>query len=79
MLFLKDTAIPRRSNGDISDVDDTEEIEVCNEIDDIDQLSEQNICIDDNISSPPKILIQLHKKKIRDQKNKKLVIVLNNN
>lgn len=68
MLFLKDTAIPRRSDGNISDVDETEEIEECNEIDDIDQLSEQNICIDDNISSPPSISITTTQKKNKRSK-----------
>lgn len=63
MLFLKDTVIPRQSDGNISDVDETEEIDNYEEIDDIDQSSEINICTDADITSPPSISLTTQKKK----------------
>lgn len=56
MLFLKDTVIPRQSDGNLSDVDETEEIDDSKEIEDIDDCtSERSICTDADITSPPSI------------------------
>jgi len=51
MLFLKDIAIPRSSNGNISNVVETEEIVKYNEISHDDQSSDEQIYTNDNILS----------------------------
>jgi len=84
MLFLKDTVTPRISDGNISDVDVDEVEEDINEeqdeLEDIDQSLELNISTNDYISSPPSTsFTKTKKKKIRNQKNKKRAIILNNN
>jgi len=60
MLFLKDTAVPRENDGNVSDVnvDIDEESEEPDEIDDIDQTSTSSY----NISSSPSTLFTTQKK-----------------
>lgn len=51
--YFKDTVIQRKFGGNISN--DTEEIEAHDDIDDIDQSSDQNTCADYSISSLPSV------------------------
>jgi len=66
MLFLEDTAVPRKSDGNVSDVnvDIDEDSEEPDKMDDIDQASTSSY----NISSPPSTSLTTQKKIKRTKK-----------